>query len=313
MPVWFWVAAVFVVLLLLLVAAAALLVVVYQDKIVYAAHVDEQVVLPEDLGYVEHESYENVVLTTRDGEKLHGVFFWAAAAPLPEEAAGRRISWGDSTPTVLWLHENAGSIASRLPQVSDVVRLVGCNVFIFDYRGYGASSGTPSEQGLKIDAEDALLWLTRRPDIDKSRVVVFGRSLGGAVAVHLATEPSTRDLFAALLLENTFASLPELAVALFSPLRLLLPFLHNHWGSVDAVRRHGLRVPTLFFAALRDRTVPHAQMLKLYLAARSSSTPKARDRIQMRVFAHGGHMTLPQENLMYHSYLRDWLDSVFSS
>lgn len=311
MPAWFWVAAGLAVLVLVLVAVVAVLVVVYQDNVVYVTHVYEQPVLPEDLGFVEHESYENVVLKTRDGEQLHGVFFKAAAAAPPDVAAGRRICDGESTPTILWLHENAGSLVSRIPQVSDVVRLVGCNVFLFDYRGYGASSGAPSEQGLKIDAEDALAWLAQRPDIDANKIVVFGRSLGGAVAVHLATEPTTRDRIAALLLENTFTTLPDLAVALLPPLRLLVPYLRSQWRSIDAVRKHGLRVPTLFFAALRDRTVPHAQMLKLYLAARSSSAPELRDRIQMRVFAHGGHMTLPQDNLMYHSYLRDWLADVF--
>lgn len=307
-----WLVAVLVVgVVLALLVVLGLL--VFQERLVYVPDIGEPPLVPEQLGFVAGESYEDAVVPTPDGERLHGVLFRARAVvaglragePLRTEAVRR-------TPTLLWLHANAGSLASRLPAVRAVVAQVRCNVFIVDYRGYGASTGTPSEAGLQTDGAAALRWLRARRDIDAAKIVVFGRSIGGAVALHLATDPATATAFGALLLENTFTTLPDLARALLPrPLRPLARHARSQWRSIDRVRAHGVRVPTMFFAAVHDEMVPHAHMRALYDAARAHSAPALRPHIAMRTFLRGGHMTLPDANLMYHSWLHDWLADVF--
>lgn len=286
---------------------------VFQDRLVYVPDIPEPALVPEALGFVAGETYEDVVVPTPDGERLHGLFFRARAVaaglragePLRGEAVRR-------TPTLLWLHANAGSVVSRLPAVRAVVARVQCNVLIVDYRGYGASTGAPSEAGLCTDAAAALGWLRARRDVDAAAIAVFGRSLGGAVAVHLATTAATATAFGALLLENTFTTLPDLARTLLPrPLRPLARFARSQWRSIDRLRAHGVRVPTMFFAAVHDEMVPHAHMCALHAAACAHSPPALRPRIAIRKFLRGGHMTLPDANLMYHSWLHDWLADVF--
>ena len=90
-------------------------------------------------------------------------------------------------PTVLYLHGNAGNIGHRLVNVQGLYNSIGCNVALVEYRGYGRSEGTPSEEGLCMDAQAALDFLLTRSDINTEKILVFGRSLGGAVAIDLAT------------------------------------------------------------------------------------------------------------------------------
>jgi fermentation-respiration switch protein FrsA (DUF1100 family) len=86
---------------------------------------------------------------------------------------------------LLWLLA-AGNMAFRLHFIKALARVLDCSVFITSYRGYGRSSGSPSEAGLKLDADAALRHLVLRSDIDPSKLVLFGRSLGGAVAIYAA-------------------------------------------------------------------------------------------------------------------------------
>ena len=90
-------------------------------------------------------------------------------------------------PTVLYLHGNAGNIGHRLVNVQGLYNSIGCNVALLEYRGYGRSEGTPSEEGICMDAQAALDFLLTRSDINTEKILVFGRSLGGAVAIDLAT------------------------------------------------------------------------------------------------------------------------------
>jgi fermentation-respiration switch protein FrsA (DUF1100 family) len=240
---------------------------------------------PAAYGFVDGESFETVWVPTRDGLRLHA---WLFKVPAQSAAA---------VPTVLFLHSNAGTISHRLPNIRGLLERAGVNVFIVDYRGYGRSEGTPSEAGLRIDAEDALSWLRAREDIDPRRIVVFGRSLGGAVAVHLA---SARPLdVACLVLENTFTSVPDLVPAL---LPLLAPVRHlsrNRWDSLATIAT--LRLPILFLSALADEMVPPAQMRALAAAAGKSSPS-----ITIIPFASGHHMDLPDQPGYYEKF-RDWV------
>ena len=83
-----------------------------------------------------------------------------------------------SSPTVLYFHGNAGNIGHRLMNVKGFVQMLGCNVCLLEYRGYGHSDGTPSEDGFYLDAQAALDYLVGRPDVDQRKIIVFGRSLG---------------------------------------------------------------------------------------------------------------------------------------
>ena len=113
--------------------------------------------------------YESVTIETKDKVKIHGWFIKANANP-------------SFCRTLLFFHGNAGNIGSRLPNIVILVKRLNCNVLIIDYRGYGYSEGTPSEEGLKLDGEATLEYALNREDVNKNRIFVFGRSLGGAVA-----------------------------------------------------------------------------------------------------------------------------------
>ena len=134
--------------------------------------------------------YEDVEFETDDGERLHG--WWAPAA--------------EPKAHVLFLHGNAGNIGDRVPHI-ELLTAAGLDVLAFDYRGYGRSTGRPSEQGTYRDAQAALAALHRRPGIDPARVVYVGESLGGAIALALAV----RSPPSGLVLQSTFTSVRDMA------------------------------------------------------------------------------------------------------
>jgi fermentation-respiration switch protein FrsA (DUF1100 family) len=108
---------------------------------------------------------------------------------------------------LLFCHGNAGNITHRAEAVRLLHDRAALSVLVFDYRGYGRSQGRPSESGVLADAAAARTWLARRAGIAPTQVIVFGESIGGAVAVDLAANGGAR----ALILENTFTSLPDVA------------------------------------------------------------------------------------------------------
>jgi fermentation-respiration switch protein FrsA (DUF1100 family) len=144
---------------------------------------------------------------------------------------------------------------------------LACNVLLLSYRGFGKSEGSPSEAGLQLDALAALDWVRSRKALDRSRVFLFGRSLGGAVAAALAA--SRPGAVAGVILENTFTSINAMAGSLLSLLGSLvgpgkpLAFLvQDSWRTVDRVG--GISAPVLFVCSLRDEMVPPSQMRELW-------------------------------------------------
>jgi hypothetical protein len=192
-------------------------------------------------------SYEDVRFDTADGVTLHG---WFVPAP--------RARW-----TLLFFHGNAGNVSHRLETLA-LLHELGESVLLFDYRGYGQSEGAPSEAGLVRDAEAAWRYLTQTRGIDAGRIVLMGRSLGGAVAAQLAR----RRPAAGLVLESTFTSVPELAGDLYPwlPARALA---RVRLDTLYAVRR--LELPLLVVHSETDEIVPVAHGRRLYEAA---SAPK---------------------------------------
>lgn len=199
---------------------------------------------PEDAGL----AYETVHLQTEDGVVLHG---WHVPAASPRG-------------TLLFFHGNAGNISHRLDSLAIFHRL-GLDVFIFDYRGYGQSEGSPDEEGTHRDALAAWQYLTGERRIDGRHIILFGRSLGAALAAWLATE--TRP--GGLILESAFISVPDLAADLYRwlPARRLARLKY-------ATRDYLARVdcPVLVVHSPQDEIIPYRHGQALYAAARP---PKA--------------------------------------
>lgn len=205
--------------------------------------------------------FEDVWLRSSDGVRLHSWFI-----KLLPDCRG---------PTVLFFQENAGNIAHRLEMVRIMMQKLQCNVFMLSYRGYGASDGFPSQHGITKDAQAALDHLMQRSDIDTSQIIVFGRSLGGAVGTVLAK--NNPDKVAALILENTFTSILDMAGVLLPFLKWFIggsdskgPKILNHvvrspWCSIDIVGQ--VKQPILFISGLRDEMVPPPHMKMLYAKA----------------------------------------------
>lgn len=144
------------------------------------------------------KDFEDLQIPTPDGQSLHALFL---RPPL-----GRR----QRNLTVLMFHGNAGNIGHRVPIAKALQDTLHCNVFMLEYRGYGLSTGTPDEAGLKIDAQTALDYLRQRPETRDTKIVVYGQSLGGAVAINLVATNQEEDEISGLILENTFLSIRKL-------------------------------------------------------------------------------------------------------
>ncbi len=205
----------------------------------------ELVGTPRSLGL----AYEDAWFTAEDGARLHGWFVPAPAAPA----------------TLIWFHGNAGNISHRLDNIGLLHRRLGIHIFIFDYRGYGQSDGRPSEAGLYRDARAALATLRRHPQVRPDRIVFFGRSLGAAVAVDLATQEPPLGL----ILESPFLSVRAMGKAVF-PLLPVDLLVGNQYDSLPRVAR--VRVPLLVLHGDRDEVVPFSQGRALFEAANEPKT-----------------------------------------
>jgi len=185
---------------------------------------------------------ESLFLEAEDGVRVHAWFLPGASAAAPR--------------ALLFLHGNAGNASQRLPNAALLARL-GWDVLLLDYRGYGLSEGRPSERGVVADARAALAHLTGVRGLPESRIALFGRSLGGAVAVELA---AGRGL-AGVVLESTFTSLEDMARQLVGPLGRLVS------GFESIGRIPELRAPLLVLHGDRDEIVPIALGRALFEAA----------------------------------------------
>lgn len=221
---------------------AALMLVLFlrQDGMVYYPNLGgrEYEATPAQTGL----PYEAVTLTASDGIRLDAWF-------VPAER---------SRGVLLYAHGNGGNISHRL----DAIRIfhdMGLSVFIFDYRGYGKSTGKPSEEGTYRDAEAAWQYLVRQRGIEPMRVVLFGESLGGAIAAQLAA----RHQPGALILASAFTSVPDMAAELY-------PWLPVRWLSRYRyeTRRYlqDIHAPVLILHSRTDEIIPYSHGRALYEA-----------------------------------------------
>lgn len=236
----------FIKLLLVIAAAYAvilLLVFVFQPRLVYFPLQGPYDYTPQSRGL----AFERVTLPTKDGEQLAA--WWVPAAGAAGAAQG----------TVLLFHGNAGHIAHRL-DYAVMLAGMGHNTLLVDYRGYGESSGVPSEAGTYRDAEASWSWLTRTRGVQAADIVIFGESLGGGVATWLAAREQPR----ALILASTFTSVPDLGAEIYPwlPVRWMSRI---HYDNLDNLKR--IRVPLLIAHSPGDDIIPYAHGRRLYTAA----------------------------------------------
>src|SRR3989338_3385987 len=218
----------------------ALLLFIFQSHLVFYPETGREVsATPGQIGLL----YEDLQLKTSDGINLHG---WYIPVAQPRG-------------TVLFLHGNAGNISHRLDSVQMFHRL-GYSTLIFDYRGYGNSGGRPGEQGTYRDAEAAWRYLTEQRHIPSCRIVLFGESLGGAVAAWLAA----REKPAALVIASGFTSVPDLGQQLY-------PYLPVRWlARIRYDTREYLRAvtaPVLIAHSPEDDIIPFEHGRALFAAA----------------------------------------------
>lgn len=150
---------------------------------------------PPEFGITD---FEELFIPTSDGESLSAFFIRAN-----KQHARRNV-------TIIMFHGNAGNIGYRLPIAKVLSNELRCHVLMLQYRGYGLSSGNPNEKGLMIDAQTGLEYIRQRHELRGTQIVIYGQSIGGAVAIGLAARNQKQGDIAAVILENTFTSMRKL-------------------------------------------------------------------------------------------------------
>jgi fermentation-respiration switch protein FrsA (DUF1100 family) len=187
--------------------------------------------------------YESVDLKTPDGLKLSA---WYVPA-------------NDANLTLVFCHGNGGNISHRLANLQ-ILNDLGVNCLIFDYRGYGNSGGKPSEKGVYLDAQTAYDWLINEKKISPENIIIYGQSLGGSVATHLASEVKARGL----IIESTFTSFTDVASHYYPylPVKLFAKFRFNTFENLKKVK-----YPVLIIHSSEDDLIPYKFGQRLYKEA----------------------------------------------
>jgi uncharacterized protein len=221
----------------------SLLIYFYQPKLIYFPHKEVEAT-PEFISL----DYDNITLTTIDEVELNA--WW--------------IPHPDARATLLFLHGNAGNISHRLDSIN-IFHQLGLSVLIIDYRGYGKSNGTPSEQGTYIDAETAWTYLTQKQNIPSNNIIIFGRSLGGAVATWLAEKYNSTGL----IIESSFTSIADIGKHYYPylPTSLLARIKYPSKNRISNVKSS-----ILFIHSRNDEIIPFEHGQLLFEAASESKT-----------------------------------------
>ncbi len=212
---------------------------VMQSRFIYFPD-SELIASPEEIGLV----FESIYFPSMDEVKLHGWFVPAK----------------NSRATVLLCHGNAGNISHRLDEIQVFNRL-GLDVFVFDYRGYGLSEGKATELGTYYDAEGAWRFLTEVKKIPDKRIIIAGRSLGGAIAARLAEQKNPK----ALILESAFTSIPDIAGLYYSFVSVQL-LSRYHYPTKLYVQN--VNCPVLVIHSRDDELIPFSHGQELHRLAK---------------------------------------------
>jgi len=223
-------------------------------------------------------AFEDVYFEAEDGTRLNG---WYFEHPDPQIY-------------VLYCHGNGETVAHMGDYMDHLREEYQASVFAFDYRGYGKSAGKPNEPGVLADGRAAHRWLAQRVGVEPDQIVLWGRSIGGAVAVQVAADAGAR----AMILERTFTNLPDVAVRHYPwlPVRRLM---RNRFDSLSRIGEyHG---PLLQSHGTADEIVPFALGRELFDAAASDD----KQFVAMSGMTHNAPNT---EN--YDTELRRFLDQL---
>lgn len=249
-----------------------LLVMLFENTFIYFP---SRVWIPQSMPFVPRDAW----MTAEDGVRIHG---WFVEAP-------------DAKATLLYLHGNAGNLSNRMDFVERLWRLPA-NVLIVDYRGYGRSEGSPDESGLYSDAYAAFDFLVRELKVPPSKIILFGKSLGGAVAAELAT----RVACGGVILQSTFTSVKEMSKRVL-PILPASWFLRHRYDTLSKVPR--IACPKLVLHAKRDEIVPYDMGRRLFEAA---AMPKR--FVELDVPGHNDFMLASSDyDAALRSFLRECL------
>ncbi|PZO37299.1 MAG: alpha/beta hydrolase [Pseudanabaena frigida] len=187
--------------------------------------------------------FEDILLTAKDNVNLSAWFVPAK----DNDPIGKGV--------ILFCHGNGGNISNRVSYLP-IFQDLGLSTFLFDYRGYGKSEGNPSEEGTYADIEAAWQYLTQERKISPKKIIIYGESLGGAIASYIAqanSQPDSKNSAAGLILASTFTSISDRASELypFLPIRLLSRFSYN---SVE--RLPNIKIPVLIIHSIDDEIIP---------------------------------------------------------
>jgi len=206
-----------------------------QSKYVYFPTSDI-VATPSDSGLF----YEDLMLKTSDGIKISA---WYIHAENPKA-------------TLLFFHGNGGNISYRIEFI-EMFYSLNISTFIIDYRGYGKSEGSPTEEGTYLDSEAAWDYLVNEKNTDPSSIVIYGKSLGGPIAARLAEKHNP----AALILDSTFTSTKDIAVKLY-PFLPVKKFFKFEYDTVRYLK--GVDCPILIIHSIDDSYIPFSHAEKLF-------------------------------------------------
>jgi fermentation-respiration switch protein FrsA (DUF1100 family) len=222
----------------------------FQRKLVYPSTLNnarEIVDTPEKYGI----PYEEIRIKTEDGESLQS-FLMLHDQNDPNY----------TNKTILILSPNAGNIGLFLPVAQHIYKNLNYNVFIYSYRGYGHSTGSPTEKGLKKDADAVMNFISSHRQLSQSSIITYGRSLGGAIAIYITSKYGKQ--IAGMILENTFLNIPSVVPHIFPLLKPISWLCSEYWNNEDDIKHISPDIPCLFLSGTEDEIVPPDHMQILY-------------------------------------------------
>jgi uncharacterized protein len=228
--------------------------------------------------------YENVTFSSTDGAKLHG---WFLPVTKSQPVKG----------TIIFSHGNSGALGYHLPLV-DWLPKAGYQVFMYDYRGFGTSTGSPSRQGLIEDVEAAFSYIQQRNDAKNTALISFSHSLGGAKSIVALSRNKVTNL-KAVITDAAFASYEEMAVKIAG--RFGKEMVSDEYAPKDYVSK--INVPLLIMHGTADEVVPFSQGQELFAAAKGNKTLLA-----IKSGSHGD--SLARNDGEYRKRMLDWLASL---
>ncbi|CCD26157.2 alpha/beta hydrolase NDAI_0G03800 [Naumovozyma dairenensis CBS 421] len=229
-------------------SASLLLLYLCQNKLLYPSWINKYRNVDALLSQEYDLPYTREMLTTDDNIQI--------------EAYNLKNENGNSISTILILSPNAADIRLSLLIMDVFYNQMNTSVFIYSYRGYGISQGQPTEEGLKKDADCVIEYLKNDPFYKTKKLILYGRSLGGANAIYIASK--YHNFVKGIILENTFLTVRKIIPYILPVSKYFSFFCKDIWNSERDIVQIDQDVPFLFLSGLKDKIVPPSQMKRLY-------------------------------------------------